>query len=42
MRSPGGTSEILRNVVAERAKADQIALGTPGAYRARLADLVGL
>ncbi|MEV4673545.1 MULTISPECIES: hypothetical protein [Actinomadura] len=39
---PGGASEILRNVVAERAKADQIGLGTPRAYRARLADLVGL
>lgn len=38
----GMTWEHPAHLYLKRAKADQIALGAPGAYRARLADLVGL
>jgi alkylation response protein AidB-like acyl-CoA dehydrogenase len=38
----GMTWEHPAHLYLKRAKADQIALGTPGAHRARLAGLVGL
>ena len=38
----GMTWEHPAHLYLKRAKADQIALGTPGYHRARLADLAGL
>jgi len=38
----GMTWEHRANLYLKRARADQIAIGTPGAHRAALADLVDL